>query len=477
MKNLGKILILITLIPLSLMADIKASVDSPNVERGDMVTYEIMLNGDNIVRPIISTLCGQNVISTATQTSIQMINGTMTKSYIFAYKFLPQESCVIDPVEVEIDSQIYKTNSVKVNVSKLTIKKDSPFILTLESDKKEVFMGESFNMKLLFKQKDEAEAIDSEFIAPNFKGFWIKDESKAKRYKENGYTITEKVYKLAAQRVGKLKISSAQMRIAFRTHTRDPWAGVISRIKWKSYYSNELNIDVKAIPNGLDLVGEFKISAEIDKLSIKKNEAVNVSIRVVGDGNLEDIASFKPNMNGVNVFDEKITIEDGVLMQKMAFVSDRDFTVPSFEVKFFNPKSKKIEITKTKPFIVKVKNSNPKQEELTIKRDDKKNIQKEISSSSASLSNFSNILVFIAGVIVGILISLIRVFKRTKNTKLLKPLDIKNEKLLLIKLLPYKDDLEVRKILDLIEENLYSDAKKILDKKLLKEIFKRYDIV
>ena len=477
MKNLGKILILIYLIPLSLIArevaNVVASVDSSDVERGEMVTYELMVDGDNIVRPTILTLCGQNVISTGSQTSIQMINGTMTKSYIFTYKFLPQESCVINPVEVEIDSKIVKANSVKVNVSKMKIKKDSPFILILESDKKQVYVGEPFEMTLLFKQRDGAEAVDSEFIAPNFQGFWIKDESKSKRYKKDGYTITEKKYILSAQRVGELKISSAQMRVAYRTHTRDPWAGVISRIKWKSHYSNELDIGVKVIPNGLSLVGDFRVSAEIDKNSIKANEAVNVNIRVLGDGNLEDIKSFKPDIDGVNVFDEKINIVDGVLMQKMAFVSDRDFTIPSFRLKFFNPTTKEVKIIQTKSFNIKVQNPKAKQETLNIKRDNTAKKESIRENDDIIISTINGIIIFIVGIGVGILLSLIKPLRRSKKAK---ALNIKDEKLLLVKLLPYKDDAEVQTILEALELNLYSSKKEKIDKKILKELIKKYNI-
>ncbi len=474
MKNLGKILIFIFLVQYPLLAKIVASVDSSDVERGEMVTYEIMLNGDNIVRPTIATLCGEKVISTGTQTSIQMINGIMTKSYIFSYKFLPQKSCVIKPIEVEIDSKMVKTNSVHVKVSEQKITKDTPFVLTLQSDKKEVYVGEPFEMKLLFKQRNDAEAIDSEFIAPNFNGFWVKDESKSKRYKKDGYTITEKIYKLAPQRVGELKISSAQMRIAFRTHTRDPWAGIISRIKWKSYYSNELSLDVKALPNGLNLVGDFKISAEIDKNTIKANEAVNVTIKVMGEGNLEDVKSFKPILDGVSVFDEKIKVVDGVLTQKMAFVSDGDFTIPPFSLKFFNPETKEIKTIQTKAFHIRVKNSKPKQETLNIQ---KAKVQKQESTkstiNSCNVSILYGSVIFFLGMVIGMFLSLLKPFQKSKK---IKPLDMKDEKLLFIKLLPYKDDLQVAEILEIIETNFYADTKTIIDKKRLKEVVTRYDI-
>ena len=481
MKNLGKILILIYLIPLSLLASEQvsavASLDSSNIERGEMVTYEIMLNGDNIIRPTILTLCGQNVISTGSQTSIQMINGSMTKSYIFSYKFLPQKSCVINPVEVEIDSKIIKTNSVQVNVSKQKIKKDSPFILTLESDKSQVYIGEPFEMTLFFKQRNDAEAIDSEFIAPTFQGFWIKDESESNRYKKGEYTITEKKYILAAQRTGELKISSAQMRIAYRTHTKDSWAGIISRIKWKSHYSNELSIGVKSIPNGLSLVGDFKISSELDKTSIKANEAVNINIKVVGNGNLEDITSFKPDLDSVNVFDEKISIVDGVLTQKMAFVSDRDFKIPAFELKFFDTATKQMKTIKTKPYSIKVKNYKAKQDKLNIKRDesikDKEADTALVANNITSISVVNVAIIFLLGLVGGIFLAKIKPFNKSKKSI---ALDIKDEKLLLIKLLPYKDDEDVQKVLNILESNLYMGKKESVDKKLLKELIMRYKI-
>ena len=482
MKNLGKVLILIFLIPLSLMArevaNVVASVDSSDVQRGEMVTYEMMVDGDNIVRPTIATLCGQNVISTGSQTSIQMINGTMTKSYIFTYKFLPQKSCVIKPIEVEIDSKILKTNSVKVNVSKLKIQKNSPFILTLESDRNQVYVGEPFELKLLFKQRNGAEAIDSEFIAPNFKGFWIKEESKASRYKKDGYTITEKNYKLAAQRIGELKISSAEMRIAYRTHTRDPWAGVISRIKWRSYYSNEVKISAKAIPNGVSLVGDFSISAEIDKNSINANEAVNVNIRVLGEGNLEDIESFKPYVTGVNVFEEKIETIGNKLTQKIVFVSDKDFTIPSFELVYFDTQTQKVKKITTQPIDIKVVGAALSPQKLEIKRDSGvyEDMKKSVTQEEESKKDYLLILIaFFIGLLLGVVSVLLLKSKREKKTTF--KFDIKNEKALLVRLLPYKEsDTKVAEIIAILEENIYTTKKIAIDKKVLKEILTKYKI-
>jgi hypothetical protein len=472
MKNLGKIVLFLFFAQYVVFANVRATVDATSVEVGEMVTYSLHVSGVDIERPNIQTLCGVDVISTSSQTSIEMINGDISRSNVLSYKFIPQKSCTIEPIEVNIDGKVQKSNSVDIKVGKVVANKDADFILTLETSSKEVYVGEPFEVTLYFKQKRNTQAVDSKFIPPELKGFWIKDESKPITSQEGQYSVTKIIYKMAAQRVGKLNITKAQMRIATRAHTRDSWGAWIPKIKWKTYFSNELTLDVKALPAGVELVGNFSILASADKKEINSNEALNVAIEVLGDGNLEDIKSFKPYINGVSAFDEKITIDGNKLTQKIAFVAENDFVIAPFTLKFFNPKTKEIKTISTNEISVKVKNAKPK-EELTIKREEKELKEPAIISNSP-LSRLWIVVIFVVGLISGILLML---FKPWKFAKKEKSISIKEPKTLLVKLLPFKSDTDVQKILDIIEKNIYSDAKIEIDKKLLKEIIKKYNLV
>jgi len=481
MKNHGNFLtiLIFLLIPLHVaMAGVIAKVDYPVVEEGDMVTYSLELSGSDISRPKILRLCDSDVISTSSQTSMQVINGDFTKSYILSYKFLPQKSCTIKPASVEINGKEEFSNPVKVTVKKVTGAKDKDFELLLQTDKKSVYVGESFNVTLLFKQKPNSRAVDSKFVPPELKGFWVKSESKPQRYQDGIYSITKIVYILAPQRVGKLKITKAQMRIASRVNVRDNFGFFNSNIRWKTYFSNELSIDVKPLPSGVSLVGSFSISASVDKDSVVANEAVNVNIKVLGNGNLEDIESFKPSINGVSVFDEKIQIKGKELSQKIAFVSDSDFTIPAFELKYFDTNTKKIKTITTNEINIKVKNTKPKQK-LEVKRDnssDEKLVVKssKVENESSGFDKIILVIVLIIGVLIGFLLSKVK-FSNSSTKKEVK-VSIKEPKKLLVKLLPYKDDEEVKKILDNIEATLYSSEKLDIDKKVLKEVLKRYKL-
>jgi len=471
MKSLGKIALFLLLMQYTALAAVKAKVDASSIEEGEMVTYSLHISGVDVVRPNIHTLCGVDVISTSSQTSIGMNNGNVTRSNILSYKFIPGKTCAIPAMEVEIDGEIQKSNEVKVEVKKVVANKDADFVLTLETTRKEVFVGEPFEVALLFKQKRGAEAVDSKFIPPELKGFWIKDESKPTREQDGQYSISKVIYTMAAQRVGNLNITKAQMRIASRAHVRDSWGSWVPKIKWKTYFSNDLNIDVKATPAGVDLVGNFSIIATADKSEINPNEALNLTIEVLANGNLEDIKSFKPYIDGVSVFDEKIVIEGTKLTQKIAFVAEKDFVIAPFELRYFDPQTKEIKTASTNEIRVSVKNAKPK-EELTIKREEKK-VEKAVEVNNSSISNFWIVVIFFIGLASGIAFML---FKPWNMLKKEKSISIKDPKTLLVKLLPYKNDEEVQSIIDILEKNIYSDAKIEIDKKIIKEIIKKYEL-
>ena len=470
MKNLGKLLIFLILFPHAIYAGIKTSVSSTTVEVGEAVTFTLTISDNDIKRPSITSLCGVDVVATGARTSIQMMNNSVKKVQMLTYRFVPQKSCVIEPIEIRVGDKIELTKKINIVVKEQIISANSDFILTLETSKKDVYIGEEFEVTLLFKQRQNVEVLDSDFAPPAMQGFWIKGETEPIRYRDGDYAVTKLVYKIAAQREGVLRVSKAQMKVATRSRGQDSWGSWIPNLKWRSYFSNEINVNVKALPQNLKIIGDFSIKVRVDKLKLNANEAVNITLEVLGKGNLEDIKSFKPQISGVSVFEEDIKIEGNKLSQKMAFIADKDFTIPSFSLKYFDTRTKEIKTITTKSIDVDVIDEK-KVEELVIKK------EKEVAISSvkndSSISILTAIIIFIAGLLSGVALMLIKSFKKPKREE---KLNIKDEKVLLMKLLPYKDDKEVLEIINTIEANLYTDKKIDLDKRVLKGIVKRYKI-
>lgn len=472
MRSLGKILFsLLAMFQVILFADVKASFEQNSIEIGDMATLNLSITGKNIMRPQIQSLCNSDIVSTGSRTNIEMLNGTYSKSYILSYQFSPQKDCVIEPIEVEVDGVIEKSNSVSLKINPADATKTSPFILSLESGVKEVFVGEPFEVTLLFKQKSDAEAIDSKYLAPDFKGFWKKYESKPIQHKEGEYIVTKVTYKIAPQRAGQLTVVPAKMQIASRSNARDMFGMWMQNVNWKTYFSNEISVEVKPLPNGVDLVGNFAMHVSVDKNEINANEALNAVVTIQGEGNLEDIKTLKPYIDNVSIFDEKIDIQNSILNQKIAFVADANFTIPPFVIKYFDLKSKEIKTISTDAIPIKVNGAKVKKE-LTIKRQE--NIQmQEQEITTTNFSKFWVLIACIGGLASGIVLMIVKPWKRFIKEK---EINIKDPKVLLMKLLPFKHEIEVQTMINILEKNLYSGGTKVLDKKELKVIMRKYNL-
>jgi hypothetical protein len=479
MKNLGKIFILLWITLTSVFASVETFVDHRSVAQGDSVTFRINVSGDDIEAPQIDQLCGSDVLSSSSQQSIQIINGNITKNYSFIYTFEPEKSCTIQPIPIVINGTIKHTKPIKIKVTHTQQQnKDDNFILELSANKKEVFVGEGFDVVLTFKQKKSAQAIDSKFYPPKLDGFWIKYQSQPQKSTQGDYIVTKIHYKMAAQREGELTITPAKIKIARREYAKDYWNSFAPSVKWYTYYSNGIKMKVYAPPAGIKLVGVFDISIEADKTTVHPNEAVTVILRIKGDGNIEDLEPFNPYIKDANVFEEKPKIDqkEGVFEQKITFVADTDFTIPSFSIRFFDPKTKKIITKRTEPISIHVVGSTAKEQKVVIKKAEEKE-QAIAPSSSHVETSFAItwvILSFIAGAFSGGAFVFLKFNPSLKKQK--KHLSIKDKRVLFIKLLPYKDNKDVKEILDLLEEELYEGKTSRIDKQKLKEVINKYNI-
>ena len=475
MINLGRVLSTIFIVSTTIYAGVVARVEPNIVTKGDTATYILSVSGSDFKKPILDSICGNDIVSTSSQTSIQSINGNYQKSYTMSYQFVPTKSCKIEPVALEIDANVEHSNATKIEVKPMKQDLNAEFTLSLEASKHELYQGEPFELTLVLKQHRNAKAVDSKFIAPDFKGFWIKEEGKTQRGNSGQHIITKIVYKLAPQREGSLTIKPAQLKIASRIGVNN-WGTLIPQVKWKTYYSNELSLNVKPLPNNLKIIGDFTINAKVQRDKINPNEAVNLTLEIVGKGNLEDIKSFKPYISGVNVFDEKTVVKGDRLTQKLAFVSDSNFTIPPFTLEYFSSRTSKTEKILTEAINIEV-SGNTKESKVEIKRDEKTAVVEKSPSEQKTVVTIDKLSIAIASVIAFMLGALsLYIFQRVKFSSKTKVVDLKNEKVLLMKLLPFKYDAQVQEIVDILESNIYSKEKIKLDKKYLKEIIKRYEI-
>lgn len=479
MKNPGKIITSI-LYGSSLFAGVTADVDQSAITPGNVVTFSVHITDPKFQKPTISSICGTPVIATASQTNVSGVNGKFSKTQTFSYSFAPEHSCVINPIEIKTQSGSVKTAPIKIDVRALSKDAKEKFFLEYTTDAKEVYVGEPFTVSLVSKIRRDMKILDSKFEASDMNGFWIKKQQQEPDSAEGDYVKTKITYVLGAQKAGELSLKPAAMSLAQQaTGGDDLFGSMQGNVKWNRYLSNSLHVKVKPLPSGVDLVGnDISIKVAIDKTKVNKNEAANLTLTLQGRANFEDVGALKLSIANVSIFedDAKINnfIKDGIYnstyAKKIAFVSGKSFTIPSIEIKYFDTKTKEVKLLKTEALHVSVNSANSKETALKIEKADS---SEEVSLvGSKPFFALSVALALLLGFILGVVMMIVKPFSK-KNVTVV-PTTRSQSKALIAKLIAFKDDVEVKEMIEILERKSYLGENIEIDKRKLQELQKRY---
>ncbi len=483
MKNLGKTIILF-LISFNLQADVKVSVDNDQITRGERVTMTLRVSGEGgeVKVPPFDELCGYSVEGRMQSSKTIITNGKRLQEISLMYDFMPQRSCVIDSFPVSINGVEEKTDPINITVSKMTISKTEALIVELETQKKSVYVGEPFEMKVLFKERRNVDSLGEYISLPDNKNIWVKSEHKAKPFVQDEYSIRKTHYAMSAQQSGKLSLGPLRWDVKVRSQSRNAWNSWMASTKTRTVFSNELDMEVKELPEGVSLVGDMSISASVNKNEVNAGEALNVSISVKGRANIEDIEAFDVYVSGAQAFkeDPKIShyLQDGkyfgTFTQKLVIVADQNFTLPSFELRYMDTTTDTVKTIKTEALKINVLNAKPiVKEEVKITRAQEK-VEVEANYENLALTFLQGSFLVIGGFFLGLIVAMIpwkRVLtkKKVKHTISAK----ENKEVLQLLLSNMSKDPEIEELIKKLSENLYEGQSHAIDKKRLKEIVKK----
>jgi len=505
--NLGRYLAIMVLLPLMALAgSVSARLDRTIIYKGESATLNLTANGESVQFPEVSEIGTSPVVATSTQQSINMINGDISKSITKSYQFVPQESLVIPSYTITVDGKTLKTHPLALKVVKPSpAGKNAPVRLEMKVDKKDAYVGEPIHLYLTFKSLPNAQYDKVELSEPELKNFWVKKLPNLQQGDEGAYHTQTYTYILFPQQEGNYTIPAPFAQLGKYQRSRrddffnDPFFGSFGRqLKWSKIYANDLTLNIKPLPQGLEIFGDFEIKAHVDKTTVHANKPVNLTIEIRGQGNLEDIKKFDLDIPNALIYsDEPKVINSGptkgIFEQKIAIVADSNFTIPPIKFSYLDQHTKQPKTIQTQPITITVKGS-PKPSMVTQSIVEQKPIQTQSIASTANdtvhttLSSASSnqplplerqLLGYLLGILSGIVLSMGFIWAKKYLTNRQpqerslrqKVKRAKEDKALFELLLPYKsDDPELNTIIKQLEENIYHGGTHPIDKQLILEI-------
>lgn len=359
MKKLFLILVILSAVLQISGQDVafKAETKSP-VREGERfrLIYSVNAEGQNFNAPKIKgfrVLSGPNRSS---QSSIQIINGKVTRSvnyeYYYTLQALEEGSFELSPASIDVEGETYYSNQVTIRVEKGNppqssssqqgsvsqeniegIDEDYAFLRAEVSDANPL-LGEQVivTYKLYYRVNITDYAISQ---SPSYPGCWSQDITEDKQPTQQTSMVNGKRYRVAEiyreaifpQKTGEIVTGPMEFQIAARVkdnsrRSRDPFESFFDdsffggRAVQRKLQSNPLTLNVKPLPaNGKPAtfegaVGDFELSSTIDKKEILVNDAITLNIKISGKGNIKLIDA--PDINfppDFEVYDPEVTTD------------------------------------------------------------------------------------------------------------------------------------------------------------------------
>jgi hypothetical protein len=281
--------------------EFKASVNYNKVAINEVFTFEISSNVQGqIYQPDFNSLQIVGGPSQSNSSSVMIVNNkrqvVRNIKYIWKIRATKKGKFTIPSTLMKHNGQEYKTKPITISVtdasqSQKKAKATSDFFVRISTSKKNIYLGEPFviTLKMYSRQSPrgienlklgESNGLIKKDLYPNKKNYDTKTEN---INGVNYYTIVLKQELCYAQTTGSIKIEPYYLSVLFQK-------GFFQQYRQEGH-SNSINITVKEMPgkkpkNFNGLVGNFKLKYSISKSTIKVNEAIDIKIKISGNGNL-----------------------------------------------------------------------------------------------------------------------------------------------------------------------------------------------
>ncbi len=407
-------------------------MSAPNaVENGQQFRLSFTINerGDKLQLPPglsdnFQILMGP---STGQSTSIQTINGRTTTQVSYSYTYIlraKQEGIFeLRPASIEVNGKIIESNSLQIQVVKansqpnrqqqanqpqqgqpetLDLDKENLFV-RVDLSKRSAYRGEQIisTVKLYVDPNIPIYSFD-EVNLPTYEGFYTQDIEIPQQINFTREVYNDKIYQvgilkktiLFPQQNGQLKIQPFSMSLLVRQRVKprsffDDFFDSYRTVK-AHVTSDPVTVNVKDLPPApkdfMGGVGNFSINSEISSQDVTTNDAVTLTLKVTGNGNIRlvrtpelklpsDFEVYDPRTNdnvkaGSGGVSGTKTIE--YLFQPRF---EGDYTIPSIKFSWFNPSTGTYVTNSTPEYQITVKKGLEEQSATVVSSLRKEDVQ------------------------------------------------------------------------------------------------------
>jgi hypothetical protein len=396
-----------------------AVAESESIRPGNLVEVSFILKngeGEDFTSPDFSkdffVLSGPNRgISTVIQ------NGQMQREMSFSYTLQPKRNgkLTIAPAKIKVGGKGMRSNALVIIVTNEGKQEnnDQDFFIRAEIAQKNIYLGQQVRLDYKIYTRKEIQNY-SILQESDYGGFYAADIQRMDNLVQTtnikGKTYYTKILRSVAlfpQQTGKQSISPLILQVGLLEEDPQRPSSLFFNgdVNYVNLESNILNVTVKDLPKPMPAnfnggVGNFSVSASIDKTIASTNETIYLTISILGDGDAKRIKS--PDLNlppSFQLYDTKSEEEERGENEGKKF-SQKSFTYiiqPQKEGEFsfqptftyFYPLSDKYETKLLDPILLKI---SAGQAVVNVKKEENGNFIPLTKNDFQTTSSLNNIL-------------------------------------------------------------------------------------
>ncbi|MDF1880721.1 BatD family protein [Sulfurimonas sp. MAG313] len=472
LMKLGKILFFI-LLSTSLSASVEV-ISPSSFMQGEVLEFQIVAKGFKVHIPPISKIDGYLVETIKRSEEAVIINTKKATKLTKTYQIFAKDDILLPSFKVLVDNEIQESKAKKIGLKKISKTLSKNFDLEMHLNKTTAYIGEKLVLTVTFRYKD----VDYyEFPIFDFSGFLLKELSSKESKDRDGYYKEELIYSLIPQKEGNFIVPAIKVDAEILKKGFNHLNNRSKYIKKIPVYSNKLQLKIKALPEKLSVFGEYKLSAKINKQSVKWGEVLVLELSLEGEGNINNLNSFSLQIPGTSIYNKEDKIDEHKKLRTKTFeiISDKDFIIPSFTLKYFDIKENKQKLTRSKSFEIKVINNGLVSKETGPSLDRFMPLQK----NKETITDMEKMMFFFIGVFSTLVLMIIYKIWKKKANESKEPLllhvlkQIKDQEPLFKKVVPHLGkDRALDRLIYLLEGEKLKNFKKIK-----KELIQRMKII
>ncbi len=368
---------------------ITAEVNYSRLSIDEVLTLTVtVVGGVNLPDPELPAMDWAEVVSRSPAAQITIRNNVISSREVNHYRLRPTRvgKHTIGPISAVIGGQVYETTPIEVEITQAGPSRQSlrptpspmgfptwpsggdqaAFVVEAAVDDDTPYLGEQVTYTVRFRS---AEVIPSRpsYIRPEFTGFWHRQHSVQREYRE---TISERRYRVA-------EVDTLLFPAVTGAVTIDP-ASIF--VPGRELSSNTIDLEVKPLPGGAPdgfdgAVGDYSIAARVsgggwrlggdDGREGRVDEPLTLVLIIAGRGNVETLPDPEfPEMPGWRSFDGdsqvNTQITDGELLGSRVVervyipTAPGQFTIPAIPYTFFEPEAGEYRTELTEPISLTV---------------------------------------------------------------------------------------------------------------------------